>query len=124
MTSVYACNVVGTGTAADPYRASITGPHACLMIDPTKAKALVVSPSDTLSGTGISPLLTAASWPALVEAARTTNPTTAQRSALNNWLAGGGYTALPASAVSWWDCLHHAARQVNPAADLAATMVG
>lgn len=125
MACVYLCNTTGDGlTTGTAYRASVTGPHACLMLDAAKGRALVVSPSDTLTGTGITRLISAPSWTALTDLVLTTNPTAAQRTALNAWLTGGGWTALPASAVSWWDCVHHAARQTNPAADLSLTRIG
>lgn len=124
MTSVYLTNVTGDGASpATAYRPDATGSFACLMIHETKRKAVIVSPSDTLTGTGITKLVTGTSVDDLRTKARSTNPTATQRTAMNNWLTTNTYTPLPAAAVSWWDCIHHIARQVNPAANLDLTGV-
>lgn len=124
MTSVYLANVTGDGLTPDTaYRPDVTGPFVCLMIHEAKSKAVIVSPSDTLTGTGITKLVTGTSLDDMRTKARTTNPTSTQRTNINNWLSANGYTALPAEAVTWWDCVHHVARQVNPAADLDLTGV-
>ena len=124
MASVYLCGVIGDGlSAATAYRPDVTGSiFACLMTDTSaKKKALIVSSSDALTGTGVTKVLTAASFSALVSFAKANNPTSTQRAALASWLLAAGYTALTAGQVTWWDCLHYIAQQVNPAADLAAT---
>lgn len=124
MTSVYLSNVIGDGASPDTaYRPDVTGAYTCLMIHEAKRRAVIVSPSDTLSGTGITKLLTGTSLADLRSKARGSNPTNPQRNAVGNWLAANGYAPLPASAVSWWDVTHHVARQVNPAADLDLTGV-
>lgn len=126
MTSVYLTNVTGDGQIRTPHRASVPARtrYAVLMVDHTKGRALIVSPSDTLSGTGIVKLLTGTSVGDLRTKTRSTGPTNAQRTTINNWLAAAGYSPLPASAVTWSEVIHAIARQVNPTADLEATSPG
>lgn len=126
MTSVYLTNVTGDGLApATAYRPDVPAgvSFACLMLHEAKRRALVVSPSDTLSGTGITKLVTGTSLADLRTTAKATNPTAALRTAMNNWLTANGYAPLTAAQVTWWDCIHHIARQVNPVADLDLTGV-
>jgi hypothetical protein len=125
--TVYTANVTGDGTSpSTAFRP--TGfdghPFSVLMLDPGVAKkCMVVSSQDTITGTGISALITRSTWPDLLDWARTHNPTTAQRNAMNTWLTGAGLATLTAAQVNWFDCIQYAAQQVNPAADLANTSV-
>lgn len=126
MTSVYLTNVTGDGASPNTaYQPDVPDgtPFACLMIHEAKRRAVIVSPSDTLTGTGVTKLLTGASFADLRTKASNTNPTAAQRTTMNNWLTANGYTALTAAQVTWWDYIHHIARQINSAADLDITTV-
>lgn len=121
MSSIYLCDVVGDGQSpATAYRPDLPAGanFVALMVHEGKRKAVVLADDDTLSGTGVRRLVTAPTVTQLRAQARTTNPTATQRSVVANWLSANGYAALPASAVSWLDVIHHVARQVNPAADL------
>lgn len=126
MASVYVCNVIGDGLSTlTAFAPSIPAgkAFACLMIDTTvKKKALIVSSDDTITGIGISKLLTAATYAALVALAKGSNPSAAQIINISGWLTSAGYAALTVAQVTWWDTVQYAARQVNPAADLALTM--
>lgn len=122
MASLYLCNVEGDGTSAESaYRPAVTASaFTCLMLDSVRGKALIVSPDDSLAGAGVNRLLQAATMAGLRTKARTTNPTAAQRTALNTWLLNGGYQPLTAQ-LTWAECVGFAARQVNSAADLEVT---
>lgn len=122
MTAVYLTNVIGDGGPTSAYRPDVAASYACLMIHEAKAKAVIVSPSDTLPGA--IRLLTGTNLADLRAKAATTNPTSAQRTAVANWLSTNGYAPLPAAAVTWLDVIHHVAHQVNPAANLTLTGVG
>lgn len=127
MPAVYLCNVVGDGqsttTAFRPVLPAGTQ-FACLMIDEPKARAVIVSPDNTLTGTGIAKLIEDTDWAALRTRAATTNPTAAQRTAVTTWLAANTYLPLTVAQVTWLDVIHFVARQANPAADLSLTQVG
>lgn len=122
MPSIYLTNVVGTGgsTPDTAYRPNITtqGRWVVLMIHEAKAKAIVVAQDDTISGAGITKLLTGTNLADLRQKAKTTNPSGAQRTAMATWLSTNGYQPLTAAQTTWWECLHFIARQVNPSADL------
>jgi hypothetical protein len=121
VSSIYVCNVVGDGvTPETAYRPSFPSPFSCLFIDQARGKGLIISPDDSATGTGVNRLVQAPTLTALRNKAKTTNPTGAQRTALNTWLTNGGYQPLT-TQTTWAECIHFAARQVNPAADLDAT---
>ncbi len=125
MPAVYLTDVAGDGVSSETaFRPSgFDGiPYVCLMIHETKRKALVASPN-TVTGAGTTKLLAAASWPALRTLAKTTNPTANQLNAVKAWLATNGYPVPVAVNPSWWEVIHHVARQVNPSADLDATEI-
>lgn len=127
MPAVYLCNVIGDGVSTTTaYRPNVPAgtQFACLMIHEVKARAIIVSTDNTLSGTGITMLLSDTDWAALRIKAATTNPTAGQRTNLSTWLSANGYLPLTAAQVTWLDCIHFIARQVNPAADLDLTQVG
>lgn len=120
MPSIYLADVIGTGAFEDPHRPSWpegTG-FAVLMIDEVRRRALVASPVDTVTGTGIERLLTGPSWEELRANGKKNNPTPAARTKFNNWLTTAGYQPLTAAQVTWYDCVMYAARQVNPDANL------
>lgn len=129
MSSVYACPVTGDGsslaTAHRPQFTPMDAPFAVLMLDgrTDRQRALVLSSDDALTGVGVTKLLAAASLSDLRSLAATTAPSKAQRTSFGSWLTGAGYVTLTAAQVSWADCIHFAARQVNPAADLSLTFV-
>lgn len=126
MTTIYACNITGAGTPSSLFEpAGFAGmSYACLMMDTAKGRCILLSPSDTVTGAGITALLTSASHGALVTDAGLTAPSAAKRTALAAWLVNAGYLPLTAAQVTWLDCVHHVVRQVNSAADLALTRVG
>lgn len=127
MPAVYLCNVIGDGVSTTTaFRPSLPPGRlfACLMIHEVKARAIIVSPDNTLTGTGIVMLISDTSWDAMRTKAATTNPTAGQRINLSTWLAANGYQPLKAAQVTWLDCIHFMAQQVNPAADLYLTEVG
>lgn len=127
MPAIYLCSVTGDGVStATAYRPSLPAgaAYACLMIHEAKSRAMIVSPDNTLTGTGITMLLSDTDWDALRTKAATTNPTAGQRTSLATWLAANSYLPLTAAQVTWLDCIHFVARQVNSAADLGLTYVG
>ena len=123
MTSAYLTPTTGTGSGLDPYRAATPDGHTyvTLLIDPDKGKALIVSSTDTLSGTGINKLLTAADYPALLKAADQGGPSSQKRTGINAWLTNAGYQPLPAGSPTWRQVVDHACGQANPGASLATT---
>lgn len=126
MPSVYLATVTGDGSShATAFRPSgFDGvPYVCLMIDPGKSRAVIVSSNDSITGAGITQLVTAASWAALRTLATSTNPSAGQRTAANAWLTNKGYSTLTGAQVTWAQCIHFIARQVNPDADLAIAQV-
>lgn len=125
MATVYGTSVIATTDPTDPditmYKVSgFDGiPHATLMIDPVKPRALVYSPIDNVTGADVRSLLTAAGGMAEIKAAaQATAPSQKQRNDLNTWLSGGGFDQLTSAQVNWWDIFHYAAWQVNPAMNL------
>ncbi len=126
MPAVYLCNVIGDGVSTlTAFRPDLPvgARFACLMIDDANGKAMVVSPDNTLTGTGINNLLQSDTWANLRTLALTTNPTAGQRTAANTWLTNNGYQTLTGAQVTWVQCIHFIARQVNAAADLATVSV-
>ena len=126
MPSVYLANVTGDGlTPSTAYRPSgFDGKNmSVLMIDTVKGKALIFSSDDTVTGVGITSLLTQVSVAALRTYAATNNPSTANRTAITGWLTANGYAALTAAQVTWLACFNFIGRQVNAAADLNQTSV-
>lgn len=124
MSSVYVANVTGDGLSSQTaYRPNgFDGKtFSVLMIDRVKSKALLLSQDDTVTGTGITNLLTASSVSALRAFASTNSPTLAQRTALTSWLTTNSYVVLTSAQVSWLDCFNFIGRQVNTAADLNRT---
>ena len=81
------------------------------MIDTVKGMSLVLSSHDTVSGVGITGLLTLSSVAALRTYAATNNPLSASRTAINGWLAANGYVTLTSAQVTWVDCFSFIARQ-------------
>jgi hypothetical protein len=122
MASLYLTNVTGNGqTTATAWRpAGFDGKrYAVLMMDEIKGKAVVFSPDDTVTGTGITRFLQAANRAALVNLAKTTGPTAGQRTTITNWCTNAGYTVPNYSgSPTWWTVVHFLARQVNGTADL------
>jgi hypothetical protein len=125
MPSVYWVRVAGDGLSpATAFRPSI-GPgisYAPLMISETLGRALIVSPDDAIAAPNVTRLLTAASWQALRDLARTSSPTGAQRNAVNTQLSAVGMLTVTA-AMTWAQAIGHIARQVNPAADLESIRI-
>lgn len=121
MPSVYLTSVTGDGQSiATARRASgFDGvSHATLMIDEAKKQAIVASPVDTVTGTGVTRILTGPTWEELRAQGKRNSPTNPQRKQVNDWLLAAGYAPLTSAQVTWEDCVLYAARQVNPAATL------
>lgn len=121
MASVYLAPVIGDGLTPDTaFRAGgFDGfSHAVLMIDEVRKQAIVASSADTVTGTGITRLLTGATWAELRANGKKNSPNPSQRTQFNAWLTAAGYTPTTAAQVTWEDCVLFAARQVNPAATL------
>lgn len=126
MASIYLTSVTGDGsTTATALRPSgFDGrPFSVLMMSEVKGKALLLSSDDTVTGVGVNNLITAASVQTLRTFAQSNNPSAAKRTAISSWLSSAGWNPLSLAQVTWWDCLHFAARQGNPAADLGVTGV-
>jgi hypothetical protein len=122
--AIYLCDVVGTGTRRDAYRASVfdlaQGASVVLMIDDgPKRKAVVWSDDVTVSGSGITLVQSAPTKDALITKLAATTITAGQRNAVNNWLTDGGYDTLPANVTNQYDGVMFICRQVNPAVDLS-----
>jgi hypothetical protein len=96
---------------------------ASLMVDTTKLKAMVASPQDGVTGTGMISILTGSSWDDLRNVQGKTTLTNARRNQFNNWLTNAGYLPIPAALTEWIDVIHFVARQVNEGADLYETFV-
>lgn len=127
MPAVYLCNVTGDGqSATTAYRPNLPAgtQFACLMIHEAKARAVIVSPDTTLTGTGIIKLIQATDWADLRTKAATTSPNATILAAINTWLTTNGYPVYTTPTPTWAQTIHYVARLVNPAADLDLTQVG
>lgn len=124
MPSVYLANVIGDGSMNDGFRPDVpTGADfSCLMIDGPAGRCVIVSPSDSLTGTGILLLATGSTWDDLAANTRQTSPNNPTRNQINNWLTTAGYQPISAG-MTWDEVIHFVARQVNPAANLGQTKV-
>jgi hypothetical protein len=124
MPGVYLCNVIGDGlTMESAWRPDVPvgTRYACLMIDTSvKMKAIIASPSATVTGTGITLLLSGSTWETLYANGNQTSPNNPQRNNVNTWLTTNGYQTISAG-MTWTQVVHFIARQVNPAADLSQT---
>lgn len=126
MSTLYLTNITGDGlSAVTSFRPlGFDGKSmSALMIDTTKGRALILSNDDTVTGTGITPLLMLTSVAALRTYAATNNPSATNRTAISGWLTTNGYMALTASQVTWLDCFSFIGRQVNTASNLGLTSV-
>lgn len=122
MPAVYLCNVIGDSVSTETaFRPDLPAGSAfvCLMIDEAKGRAVVASPDNTLTGTGITKLQ-AATWAAL----RTAATSMIQSNAVKTWLTNNGYPVPGATSPTWAQTILYVARLVNPAADLAVTQIG
>ena len=127
MPAVYLCNVTGDGLSpATAHRPNVPAGtlYACLMIHEAKARAIIVSPDNTLTGTGITKLVQGTDWANLRTLATTTSPTAPQLAAVNTWLTNNSYPVYTVPTPTWAQTIHYVARLVNPAADLDLTQVG
>jgi hypothetical protein len=124
MPSVYLTNVTGDGVSTfTAHRPDIpAASFACLMIDETSGRALIVSPDNSLSGSGVLLLASGATWEEMEASTRQTKPNPPKLSQINTWLTSSGYQPVT-SDMTWNEIVHFIARQVNPAADLATTRV-
>lgn len=117
MTSIYLIDVVGSTGFADPLRPNTTEDFSCLMIDPIKKRALIVSSSDTIA-TGNARRLIQGSSMSNLRGRLTTSPSQANRGVVASWLAINGYPPLPGEAVNWRDLINYVARMIEPAANV------
>ena len=94
--------------------------YECLMIHRATNKAVVVARQDIRGEAGVTTLVFAPTWAALVREARSTDPadvpTGAQRTAVTNWCNANGYTPPTVAQVTWAQLILFVARQVNPGA--------
>lgn len=122
MASLYLANVTGNGlTPATAWRPSgFDGQRfTVLMVDEIKGRCVVYSPTDTITGVGITRILNAANRPGLIAFAQNNSPSVAQLNTVRTWCTNAGYT--PPTMDTWWNVVHFVARQVNPTADLNRT---
>lgn len=123
MASLYLANVTGDGASpATAWRPAGFDGHrfAVLMVDQVKGRAVVFSPEDGITGTGIVTLLQAADRASLGTLARNTSPSPAQLNAAKTWCTNAGYPVPQAASPTWWQTIHYIAQLVNPTADLSA----
>lgn len=124
--AIYLADVIGTGTQADPYRPDVPAgtAYSCVMIHEAKRKCIVLTADDALPNkTGRSRLFNGLNLADLRGRADTTNPTGAQRTAINTWLTNNGFQAVPGDMVTWREVVEFAAGQVNPGVRLATVGV-
>jgi hypothetical protein len=124
MATVYMCNAVLDARGRLVPAGFTNKPYSSLFLDKVTMRGMVVSSDDGITGSGITPLRTAATWAELSSQAKVDAPSNAQKNAVNNWLTSGGYTVLTTTAgANWYDTVEYMARQVNPSADLSQTTV-
>ena len=127
MAGVYLCDTVGDGTSpSSAYRPAVpTGTEfAVMMLHPPSASACIVSPDNTLTGTGIILLVTGTTWTDLRAQGRSQTVPGNMRNKVDAWCTAHGFAPLPSGAVQWVDAILFVCQQVNPAASLDLSYLG